>query len=281
MKELQQFVKANSVEEAIKALSEIDNSMIVAGGTDVIVKMRDGKLSADALVDISGIDELRGIKEENGYIVIGGLTCINDIAASDLIKEKAKVLWDAAQVFADSTIRNSATIAGNIVSASPAADTAPGLLVLNAEVILQGADGERIVPMTEWYVKRKTVNIAKSEVVKALRFKPVSKSAFKKLGLREAIVISVLSAGVGFELEADGTVKDCRIAMGAEQDVPVRCYNAEKSLIGKKVDEAALDLMSEELQKDINPHDGAKASGFYRRNVGVVYLKRAIEAALA
>lgn len=275
-----EYVKAKSVDEVIELLKNNENARIIAGGTDVMVELRSGKFTADMLVDIDGLDELRGIKEENGYIVIGGLTCINDIASSDLIKEKARVLWDAGHVFADSTIRNKATIAGNIVSASPAADTAPGLLALNADVILKGSEGERIVPITEWFIARKKLNKKPDEIVTALRFKPVQKSAFQKMGLREAIVISVLSAAAALETEADGTVKECRIAMGAENDTPVRCYNAEKSLIGKKIDEAAFEVMGEELQKDINPHDGSKASGFYRRNVGTVYAKRAVQAAL-
>lgn len=271
------YLDAPDVKTALQLLEkEKGQACLVAGTTNVMVDIRNGKLRDKTFINIRGIEALRGIKNSRGKIVIGPLTTISDLAQSDLLKQKAPVLYAAANVFADPTTRNSATIAGNIANASPAADTAPPLLALQADIVIEKKGSKRVVAAEDFFLGVNKTALQPDEMITAIEFAPCPTSAFYKLGLRNAMAISVSSVACCLKKGKDGVVSECTIALGSVAPKPVRAIQAEKALIGKKLDEAALEAAAKALAKDISPIDDVRASGEYRKGVSPVLLKRVV-----
>lgn len=275
------YIRAADLQDALSILSrEKENACVVAGATNVINKVNLGKIKDKLLVDLDKLDELRGITEEDGYIVIGAMTDMNTVLKSQLIKEKAYVLWEAAQVFADPITRNKATIGGNIADASPAADSAPALLVLKAEVVIKSTRGQRVVPIEDFFVLVGKTVLEPDEMVTAVRFKQGSKGAFIKIGLRNSLAISVASAAAVVDVDNAGTVTDCAIALGSVAPTPVRAFNAEKTLIGKKLTDEVIAELKKAVETDISPIDDIRATAFYRLGVSSTIVERAVKQAV-
>jgi carbon-monoxide dehydrogenase medium subunit len=275
------FIRAADLQDAMAILArENEHACLVAGATNVTVKAKAGRLKDKLLVSIDGLDELRGIREEAGYLYIGALTCISTISKSQMIKEKGHILWQAAQVFADPVIRNSATIGGNIADASPTADSAPPLLALKADLIISSVRGERILPIEQFFFSVCQTALQSDEIITAIRFKPSSKGVFVKLGLREAMAKTLISAAAILNLDDEGNVADCTIALGSVAPRPIRAYNAEKALIGKQLNGDTLTQMKEAVKADISPIESIRASIFYRTNVCCTLVERAVKKAV-
>ena len=275
------FISAVDLHDALTILArESGNVCPVAGATNVVVKAQSGRLKDKLLVGIDRIDALKGIREEGGYIHIGALTTLTEIADSALLREKASVLWQAAQVFADPVIRNRATIGGNIADASPTADTAPPLLALGAEVVLQSLRGERILPLDSFFFNVCKTALEDDELITAVRFRPCKTGAFVKLGLRNAMAKTLISAAAIVQLDDAGKVYACAIAMGSVAPRPIRAKNAEAALIGKPLTDETLALMKTALMEDIDPIESIRASAFYRANVACTIAERAVRSAI-
>lgn len=272
-----EFRNARTIEEAVSFLKEFgEKALIVAGGTGILPDIRAGKINEAVLVNIHDIRELKGISFTDGVITIGALTTIHEISQSDVIKENAPALYMASQVFADPTVRHSATIGGNIANAAPSADTAAPLLALNANVKAISSRGERIIPIDQWFLGPRQTSLAPDELVTGFSFVP-AKSAFYKLGSRKSMAISIVSAAAAVELNNDNTVKSIRIAMGSVGPKTTRAVNAEKVLIGKALTDETFAAMNEALQDAIDPNAGSiRASISYLRQVAPVCVKRAI-----
>ena len=274
-----EFLSVNSVSEALEAINTLPEVRIVAGATNVMNNIRSGKQKPANLVSLDKLDELRYIKLEDGKVKIGGLTRLADIAESEIIKENAPALHMAANVFADPNTRNRATIAGNICDASPAADSAPSLLVFDATVNLESINGKRSVAITDFFKGVNRTAREDNEIVTSIEFAPCKKSGFYKVGMRNAMAISVVTAAAAIELAEDGTVKDCKIALGSVAPTPKRAVNAEKALIGKKLTEETYESIADIVRGDISPIDDVRATRTYRLGIAPVTVKRAIELA--
>ncbi|MCL1975780.1 MAG: xanthine dehydrogenase family protein subunit M [Firmicutes bacterium] len=271
------YVKAPDVRGALAFLDrEGDKACVVAGGTNVMVDIRAGKMNDLTLVGISDIAALRGIQEEDGKICVGALTTISELAASTLLAKQAPALYMAAKVFADAVTRNSATIGGNIAYASPAADTAPALLALKADVLIESEGGKRRVPIAEFFTGVNKTLLQAGELITALEFIPNPYSAFFKIGLRNAMAISVATAACAVKLAANGVIEDCAVALGSVAPKPLRAYEAEKILIGRKLDDDTVKAALEAVGAAISPIDDTRATGEYRREVAPVLVKRAL-----
>ena len=274
------FISAADLDDALTILArEAGNACPVAGGTNVVVKAQSGRLKDKLLVGIDRIEPLTGICEESGLISIGALTSLAEIANSELLMKKASVLWQAAQVFADPAIRNRATIGGNIADASPTADTAPPLLALRAEVVAKSLRGERVIPIDDFFFNVCKTALEDDELIVCLRFRPCETGAFVKLGLRNAMAKTLISAAAIVQLDKAGAVEQCTIAMGSVAPRPIRAKHAEEALLGKIIDEETLALMKQALLNDIDPIESIRASKFYRENVACVIAERAVRKA--
>ena len=259
---------------------EKKNACVVAGATNVLPDIRSEKRTKGVLVDISGIKELRGIKQQGDAIFVGPLTTIGDIEKSDLLKKDAPVLWEVAKGFADPSTRHAATIGGNICNASPAADCAAPLLVLEAVLTLEKQGASRELPINEFFRDKGKTALEADELLTGISFKKAPNSAFYKLGGRKAMSISAANFAVA--LQPDGKkVKNVRIATGCLGPFPGRAIETEKLLEGKEPGDELLAKVAETLNRnDISPHSGLRASEAYRRAVAPVFVCRLLKAAL-
>lgn len=274
------YRRATDVATALAILAqEKENAHIIAGGTNVLPDIRSEKRVKGTLVDISAIEALRGVKRDGDTITVGPNTTISDIEASLILKEQAPVLWQVSQSFADPTTRHSATVGGNICNASPAADCAAPLLVLNAMLTIEKEGSSREVPMDEFFKDKGKTALEAGELLTKITFHPSANSAFFKLGRRKAMAISAANFAVA--LEVDGAkVKNVRIATGCLSPYPKRARATEQLVEGKELTDALLAAVDETINKnDINPHSGLRASEPYRRAIAPALVCRLLKAA--
>ena len=252
----------------------------LAGGTGLLVDMRGGLRRPGALVNVSGLDELRQVQREDGHVVAGSGVTIAELLEDPLVAEYASVLRDGAAVFANPLVRNRATLGGNLSYASPAADTAPPLLVLDAEVELATRDGSRRVPLEEFITGVRQTTCCGNELVTAVRWpvpSPQSAGAFRKLALRKADAISVVSAAVLVERDGQGRFADVRIAMGAVAPTPIRAHAAEDLLRGQSPTPAAIAEAARLAAEATCCVDDVRASAAYRKRVTDALVRRLLE----
>lgn len=249
----------------------------LSGGTNIVTELRIGHYNCKSLVDLSRLNELRGINLQDGYVVIGGGTTITELIDHPLICEHAGILKEAAQIFANPLVRNRATVAGNLVDASPAADTAPPLLALNAEVQLMSRAAARWMRLEDFITGVRKTKLQLGELLFAIRW-PVlsgrSAGAYTKVGLRKADAISLLSAAVMIALDDAGLCKQARIALGAVAPVPFRAYEAEGLLTGKVLEPELIAEAARLAAETSRPIDDIRGTASYRKRITAVTVRR-------
>jgi CO/xanthine dehydrogenase FAD-binding subunit len=277
-----EYVRSKDIQEILNVLAkEKANAVLVAGATNVMNDIRSKKIQEKVLVDISKITELSGITQEDGMIRIGASTTVADIAESALLCEQAPALYQAAHVFADPITCNYATIGGNIAHACPAADTAPPLLALDAEVEIAKKGSSRTLHINNFFLGFYSNQLEDDELIIAIRFKPQCCSAFEKIGLRNAMSIAILSVAVAVEIDQQEKVRTCSIAVGAAAPRPIRATHAEAVMMGSKPTPEIYAKMAEALCEDISPNPkSARASKLYREVVGGSLLERVFKNAM-
>lgn len=248
----------------------------IAGGTNVIVELRGGR-RYETLMDVSRLRELRGIHRENGHIVIGGGTTMAELLADPLIAEHGSPLREAAATLGSPLVRNRATVAGNLVDASPAADTAPPLLVLGAEVVLMSRTVTRRVPLEKFFVGPNETLIRPQELLVAIRWPvppPRSQGTFHKIGLRQALACSVVTVAVAVERDENGKCCEARIALGSVAPTPIRALAAEEVLCGQTLTEDLITKAAHLSAEATQPIDDVRSTAAYRRRMAGVLVGR-------
>ena len=273
-----EYISPKTKEEVLKILKqEKSKACIVAGCSNVLPYIKDKIISGKLLLDISGIGELNYIRKSEGNLYIGAATTISDLINSKVIREECSVLHQAAEDFADPTVRNSATIGGNLADASPAADVAPPLLVLYAVLEIESINGKREVSLKDFFSgPRKTV-LHDDEMITSIKIKSDSlnkNGCFIKLGLRQAMAISLASIAMILETEEE-KVTDVRIAMGSVAPTPLRLINVEEFLVNQKIDDVLLEEAMKKVSETVKPIGDVRASADYRRYVSGILFKRA------
>jgi carbon-monoxide dehydrogenase medium subunit len=257
--------------------------IVLAGSTNLMVYIKDGKYTEGKLIDIGDVAELRGIEKLNGAgepaaLRIGAGETIASLLESDTLQDTIPFLRDSMKTFANPLVRNMSTIGGNIADASPIADTAPVLLVLEGRVVLGSAGGERTVPVEEFFTGPGTSSIRKDEVLHSIVL-PIPKKGrggFVKLRLRHGTACSVASAAVWLA-EEDRKVEEIRIAFGGVAPKPVRAYAAEKLFTGKVLDSRErVEKFARTAQEEISPITDVRAGAEYRKQVSVKLLVKAV-----
>lgn len=250
---------------------------VVAGGTNVVPDLRAKAIQPEVLIDLSRLRNLSYIKEEKERIRIGALTTLSAIASSEVIRRSAPVLSEATRHMGNPLVRNRATIGGNLADASPAADSAPPLLVLDASVILETAGGgSRTVPIDQFFLGPNRTIQEDGELIREVLFpkpSPSARMAYSKFGLRNAMAISVVSVAVLLEMEG-GICRKGRIALGAVSPTPIRACGVEQFLLNQAFSEELIGECCERLQSEIHPISDIRASEAYRRSVASVLLGR-------
>ncbi|HBK79940.1 MAG TPA: xanthine dehydrogenase family protein subunit M [Nitrospinae bacterium] len=275
-----EYIRASSVDEAIAAAGS--GAAIVAGGTNLVPDVLFGRNAVERVVDISRLDELRFIESAGGRIRMGALATVTDLLGSDLIQREATPLHESAVEFAAPLVRNRATVAGNIMDASPAADLAPPLLAQDADVELTSAAGRRTLPLCEFFLDYRKTAVRSGELVTAISIRPLGeggRAAYCKLQLRRAMAISVVSVAVALWMNED-TCVDAGIGLGAAAAVPYRAEAAEEALRGRVVGEAEIDAAADAARESASPIDDVRASVDYRRKMCGVLVRRMLRKAM-
>jgi len=272
-----ELLMPKTLPEALEMMDKNSKVMPLAGGTSLLVDLR-GRLShPHTLINIGALDELRGIRIEEGYVVVGSAVTMADLKRDVLIAKHGQVLQQATTVFANPLVRNRATIGGNLAYGSPAADAAPPLLILDAEIELMSKDAQRAVPLKEFITGvRKTVRHP-GELVTAIRW-PIppagTVSVFRKLGLRKADAISVLSIAVMLHPKDTGDCDQVRIALGAVAPTPIRILAAEE-LLGREPLTPGVITRAAQLASEATQAIGdIRASAAYRKRVVTALVQR-------
>ena len=276
-----QYHSPESLDEALSLLAELDNALPLIGGTDIMVAMRNGVSVPDHIVDLNEISELDYVKEENGVIMIGA-TATHAQVANSPIAAKIPSLIDAVSRIGSPQIRNRGTITGNICNASPAADSAPPLLVHMAEVEIQSPDGKRSIPIADLFAGPKINSLKPGELLTEIRI-PVppegSASSFKRIGRRKAFTLSVVSSAAYIQME-DTTCTDAKVAFGSVAITPIRVPEAESLLRGSKLDEETVKTASNAVYEAVKPITDVRGTADYRKDMCPVLMRRAIEQCL-
>lgn len=270
MYNFKELYEAFSVREAIELLDAHKDAKIIAGGSDVLIKIRAEELEDATLVSIYGIDALRGVSmTDDGTIRILPLTSFSDIAANPIIRKHIPVLGEAVDMVGGPQIRNIGTIGGNVCNGATSADSAPTLFAYDAELEVTSAAGVRTVPIREFYAGPGRVHLSHGELMTAINIKKESYSArygnYIKYAMRAAMDIATLSCSVNIKLSADSrTFEEVRIAYGVASPTPVRALNAEAAAAGLPVSEESARRISVTALSDVNPRDSWRASKDFR-----------------
>lgn len=248
---------------------------IVAGATDVMPKVNDGVLKPSHLVYI-GKAGLDGIRKESGRLILGAATTLSDLLESDLVREWAPLLAEALAGMAGASIRNIATIGGNLCNASPAADTAVPLLVMNARLVLVSSKGKRTVPIDGFFTGPGKTVLSPDEILSEIIMDTgPHRGAFIKIGQRKDETLSVVSAAVRV-VEEDGICVQARIAMGSVAPRPLRCHKAEEMLAGQAITGELCRRAAALAGEYATPIDDGRATAWYRKRVAPVLVERVL-----
>ncbi|MGF7059843.1 FAD binding domain-containing protein [Brassicibacter mesophilus] len=247
------YYAPTTVEQTVKLLENATcNTHVIAGGTDLIVQINKKVIRPETVINLSKVDELKYVKEENGLIKIGPMTTFSELEKCELLVKKAKALAIACGEVGSTQIRNLGTIGGNIVNASAAGDSIAALMALDASVVLKSAKGDRTMKLEDFYKGEGNSQIKKDEVLAEIFFDVPSENAatsFRKLGKRKALAIVVISIGAMIEKDADNKCTKAQISLGAISRYPVRVREVEELLIGKELNEQNIEECIEKISE--------------------------------
>ncbi|MDP2971017.1 MAG: FAD binding domain-containing protein [Deltaproteobacteria bacterium] len=296
------YFKPTTLDEALSLLNQYgEKAKLIAGGTDVIVMIKQKKMAPEVLISLRGIPGLDQI-EDNGTFRIGAMVTHRTIEKSELIRKKFSALADAVDVLGSVQIRNVATIGGNICTAAPSSDTASPLLALGAQVKLKSAKSERTIPLEESFTGPGQTVLQPGEILTWIEIQkpfPNTGSAYWKHQRRQALDLPILGVAVLISLdkatvtcsdllcttapistvlhsleEDELTCKEIRIALGVAAPTPMRAKKAENLLRGKKISDELLNEVAEMAAAEAQPRDSVRGEAWYRRDMIKVLVKR-------
>lgn len=251
----------------------------IAGGTDLLVQIT-GEIGEppERVIDIWALDELRGLRIDGDWLEIGALTTYTELRRSPLVAEVAPALAEAAATIGAAQIQNRGTIGGNVVNASPAGDTLPVLLALDAELLLASTAGERSVPAALFWPSYRVTARRDDELLVRVRVPVVNGRAvrFRKIGTRRAQAISKVVMALAWRPDASGAWTDVRLALGSVAATPIRATGTESVLEGASPTRETADAAAERLIAETEPIDDVRSTAAYRRAVAGRVLHRLI-----
>jgi nicotinate dehydrogenase FAD-subunit len=272
-----------TLEAACDLLGEFrGQAKIIAGGTDLVVNLRNGNLKPKCLIDVTRIGTLRKIEEKEGMILVGAGVTHSEIASSPLIRIYGKVLSEAALWIGSPQIRNLGTLGGNIVNASPAADTVPPLMALNAVGKIISSEGEKEVPLGQLFNRPYETSLNPHEILVQIQFPKLpsmAKSSFIRLARREAMAIARMSVAVVLLMEK-GHIRDIRISAGSITPTPQRMSEAEAALRGKTPEGEGLQLAAHQVSEAMIRASGFRPTTSYKKPVVEALFIRAVKKAM-
>ncbi len=284
MYDIKALYEAQSVDDAIRLRLEHPEAQIIAGGSDVLVQIREGRRAGKELISIYGIDEMRSVSlDEEDNVRIGSLTSFSHITKDPIIQKYVGVLGEAVDQVGSPQIRSIGTIGGNTCNGVTSADSASTLFAWEAVVELTGKNGVRRVPIRDFYIKAGVVDIRaeEGEIQTAIL---ISKDSYEdcfgkylKYGMRNAMEIATLGCSVNVRLSPDKKyIRRCRIAYGVAGPVPLRVPSAEAVANGSALTRAMIEEFALSVLLDINPRDSWRSSKAFRQHIAVAMARRAL-----
>ena len=286
MYDMKALYQAQSVQDAVALRVAHPQAQIIAGGSDVLVQMREGKRAGAELISIYGLDELRGVAmEADGTLRIGSLTSFSHITRDPLIQQHMLVLGEAVDQVGGPQIRNIGTIGGNTCNGVTSADSASTLFAYDAVIELTGPEGVRRVPIQDFYIRAGQVDIRPGEIQTGIL---ISKESYAdthgfyiKYAMRNAMDIATLGTSMNVRLSADKrTVERARVAFGVAGPVPLRAKTAEALAAGKPLTADLAEEFAKAVKEDIHPRDSWRAAKDFRMHIAVECAKRAFREAV-
>jgi carbon-monoxide dehydrogenase medium subunit len=242
----------------------------MAGGTDLLVQIKEGKIRPQCVIDVKGIHEMDGLATSGDELSIGALTRIRTLETSPSALEKVPLLAQAAAKLGSVQVRHRATIGGNLCNASPSAETAPALLAMDAQAVICGKAGTRIVDLADFFLGPGATVLGDGEMLTHLKI-PLTRnrqgSVYYKLSTRKAMDLAFVGVAVLLELGRGGQISKARIALGAVAPTPIRVPSAEKLLEGRVLDLDAARESAELAAQSCKPISDLRASAEYRREM--------------
>ncbi len=259
----------------------LERGILFAGGSNLMVYIKEKSIREGTLLDISGLPDLKGISADNGSITIGAAETITSIMESPIINENVLFFAESLHDFANPLIRNKATIGGNIGDSSPVADTAPILLILDSSVYLESKGSSREIPLNDFFTGPRKNVLKENEVIKCFTFKVPEngRGVYLKFGLRKGTSIAVTSVALWLSVK-ENHFEEVKIALGGVAPTPIRAKHTEEIMKGKKVELSELKTLCKELTKDMSPISDVRGSAEYRREVTINLLEKAIRKCL-
>lgn len=275
MIKVNRYLRPQNINEALEMLADGENpKKILAGGTDLIIELNHGDRLVD-IIDIGGIKELRSIREHEDKVIIGSAATFTQIENSETVLKHCRALAQAASKVGSPQIRNAGTIGGNVANASPAADTVPAIVAMDAEALVASVRGQRNIKITDLLKGIGKTDLAPDEMIVEFSFKklPGGISGFAKLGKRNALAISRISATAIVVPDQDNVIREARVALGAVAPNPFRSSLTESILIGKNLASGISEDVIDMVAQDVTERLGARASAVYKREAirGVLY----------
>lgn len=283
MYDMKALYEAESVQDAVRLRLEHPDAQILAGGSDVLVQIREGRRAGAEFISIYMLDELRGVSiDEEENIRIGSLTSFSHITKDPIIQKYINVLGEAVDMVGGPQIRAIGTIGGNTCNGVTSADSASTLMAWDAVIELTGSEGTRRVPIKDFYIKAKVVDIRPDEIQTAIL---IPKESYEncfghyiKYSMRNALDIATTGCSVNAVLSDDKKrFERVRVGYGVASPIPIRAYSAENFINGKEVSEENIKEFALTVLEDVNPRDSWRASKALRQHISVVMAERALK----
>lgn len=268
-----EYYKPDSIDDALSLLEKYGKkAKILAGGTDLIVHLKENLIKPEVIIDIKGIENLNQIKESDDEIFIGSLVTFTELMESDMIKENFPALWQSASKVASVGIRNRATLTGNICSAVPSLDSAPALLIYDAKILVKSLKEEREISIHDWFIAPRKTALKSDEIVIGIKITQLLKKHYgnyEKLGRYEGEDLA--QAGIGILAKSPNLFNLAFCAVGP---IPKRMRKVENFLKGKDVTDKLIEEAANLIEFEISPIDDIRSSARYRTHMMKVMFKR-------
>ena len=273
------YVAPTTIDEALAALAEAgDDAKVLGGGQSLLPILRMRLNAPEQIVDLGRIEELRGIHEDGDHVVIGAMTTYADVIASPLLRTHATLLVQAVEEVADPQIRHRGTVGGAVVHADPAGDVGAPVLALDAELVIRGQDGERTVPVGEFFLDLFETAVGEGELLTAIRIPKHTGwvSHYEKF-VRVSHQWSIVAIAVALKVDG-GTISEARVGLTNMGSTPLRAASVEAALVGRSAGD--LGDACDSVADGTNPPSDLNGDADYRRHLARVLTRRAVLTAL-
>ena len=281
--ETMQYVAPETARAAVALLAKAKGSAhVLAGGSDLLVRMKGGMIEPDLIVDIKRIKSMQAVKKTASGFSIGAAVSCAELGENKALRKAWPGVVEAANLIGSKQIQGRCTIAGNLCNAGPAADSVPAMVAAAAKAVIQGSRAKRTIPVEQVAVGPGRTSLKKGEIVEAIMLParpPKSGDAYLRFIPRTEMDIAVVSCGISLTLDAKGVVKEARVALGAVAPTVLLVAAAAKALIGSKLEDAALDKLGEACSAACRPINDKRGTIEFRTKVAAVLAKRAAKIA--